>query len=243
MAIGSLTNIKLMLGITDSSSDTLLQLFLTASDAAVRSYIRRGSSRTIFANYPESGADTWYGQGENRPDLIFPFGPITTLTSVYLDLQGYGNQGVSPFAAATLLTAGRDYMLVNDDGTSSAKAVIRRLGGLNTGGIWGEYGWAPFGTRSTSGPLAMGGREVAGWPSVPGCLKIVCQAGFTSIPADLAMAANQLAIFMYRTRQYGMGISSESLGAYSVSFLTNPKIPELGTARQLLARFRSDLPI
>lgn len=243
-------SIKLMLDIaqSDTTKDQLLTMLYNGADTGVRTYLRRGPGQTVFATWPEQCTDTIYLTGQNTNILIFPLRPLVSVTSIYEDPQGYGGAGTNPFPASTLLTAGINYYVVNDDGaTISSKGEIRRISGLNSGGMWGTYGWFPaggIGGWSTNGPLAMGGRDEARWLSFPQGLKITATVGFATIPYDLQAATRELTIFLYNTRKFGgMMYTSESLSQYSYSLLTNPKIPELGTMRQQLARYRSDIPI
>lgn len=243
-----IAQIKTMLGITDSTLDQLLTICYNGADTGVRSYLRRGAARTVFAAWPELCTDSIYMSGDDRPELIFPYIPLVNVQALYLDPNGYAGQGQNnPFNSSTLLTPGRDYMVDIDDGQQSAKGIIRRLGGLNSGGIWGNYGWAPnsgTGSWQGSGPLALGGRNLASWPAFPGCIKITATVGYAApLPYDLQAATMELAIFLYNTRKTGgLMYSSESLSAYSYAYLTNSKLPEIGTMRQQLARYRSDIP-
>lgn len=245
MSLGSVSTVKTLLGITDSSQDALLAILLAAADAAAKTYIRRGKSKTAFTNWPETGSDTVYLSGEGKPDLILPYWPVTAVSSVYLDQAGYFGDGASAFAATSLLTAGMDYVLVRDDGSASTTARLRRLSGFGTGGLWGDdFGgqWSPgrVGTAS-GGPLSWGGRERPCWPAGSGNVKVTFTAGYTSVPADLTMAVNDITILLYNNRtRGGQQMQSESLGDYSYSLASQAVggAPELGTARQMLNAYR-----
>lgn len=249
MALSSVSAVKTLLGISDSSQDTLLTQLLAAADAAVKTYIRRGKAKTAFTSWPESGADTMYFSGEGTPDLILPYWPVTAVASVYLDAAGYFGDGANAFSSATLLTAGVDYVLYRDDGAASVTARLRRLGGISSastgGGLGGDYGWWPglgAGAWQTAGPLWMNGRVAAAWPVGHGNVKVTFTAGYSSVPADLADAVNQIAIFRYSYRKMAGPMQSESLGDYSYSLAALNNEPMLGTARSILAGYR-ELPI
>lgn len=244
MSLATLANFKLILGITTSTQNTLLQLYLDAADAAVRSYLQRGKNRAAFTSWPESGSDTMYLDGTGRQELVLPFRPVTAIASIYLDLGANYGTTSGAFGSSTLLTEATDYVMVRDDGaTTSSSGIVRRLGGSTTasGNFWG---WDPNDTVGL-GPLPSltAGRGGPFWPRIPGSIKITYTAGFATVPTDLSMAALAIASYIRRTAPLGgVPLSSESLRDYSYSLGTSGAIgqmPELGSARMLLAKYRS----
>ena len=231
MALSTLAAFKIHLSRTPgaASDDLTLQQMLDAADKAVKTYCGRDF---------ESATYTEFYSGTGRRDLVLRQRPVTSVTSVHLDPDGYYGDGPGAFASTTLLTAGIDYVLIKDDGTSGKSGLIRRLGGLasTTGG---EVGWyPPVGRRGT---LAAEYKPV--WPFGDGNIKVVYVAGYaaTAIPLDLVQAVHNLAAFMLLiAKRGGMVPQSESLGSYSYSLALHSlgTAPELGTSRQLLSRYR-----
>lgn len=246
MALATLENFKLVLGETGSANDAVNQLYLTAADTAVKSYLQRGKDKTAFSAWPETGEATIYLSGTGTPLLVFPFTPITTLTSIHLDLDGYYGTTTDAFPASTLQVEGTDYAMVRDDGTgASASGLILRLAVSSaTGGSAGVLGWddsdfSSFGQM----PTLTAGRGRPVWPRVNGCLKIKATCGFATVPTDLSMAVIEYAAFLRRSAPLGgAAVNSENLRDYSYS-LDNAaaanSVPALGSIRQKLARYRS----
>src|SRR5207247_1527484 len=100
------------------------------------------------------------------------------------------------FAAATLLTDGEDYVLDWRDGASSSSGVLLRLSGRAplTLSSWPDRGGAYGGLAWRQGPI---------WPAIPGSIKVVYTAGYAAdaVPADLAQAVNQLAIWLFKNQK------------------------------------------
>lgn len=252
LSIASLATVKSLLGISDSSQDTVLTTLVGAADSSVVSYLRRSFGRAAFANWPTAGSDTIYLSGNNFQSIAFPYRPLNSIASIYFDRTGYFGKGPSAFSANTLLTEGTDFVIQYDDGgSSSSSGLILRLGGLgstasafddagdggNAGGWYGGTG----GGGILAGSLATNGRRAAVWQAGMGNLKITANAGFSTIPPDLTHATNLLVIQMYEARKHGQKLTNESLLDYSYALLQSSpgQWPEVGTVRGLLAQFRS----
>lgn len=241
MALTSLASVKLLLSITDASQDALVTACVDAAQAAVKNYIRRGKATQAFSSWPESGTDTEYYSGQDNAALVLRYYPVTSLASIYLDDDGYFGQGTDPFPSSTLLTAGSDYAIVLDDGAGSVSGRVLRLGGIGSGGTGGEYGWWPpgWGFTTPMGSLAMSGRRPAVWPAGKGNLKVTYTAGFTTIPSDLSYATAQLAVWLWRAAPHGgQTATSESFLDANYSLAAIQSVPDLGTIRQLLSKYR-----
>lgn len=242
MAITDSTSVKTLLGITDSSQDTLISQVVTAADAAVKAYLRRGRGALAFTNWPETGADTEYYDGDATPSIILRWWPVTAIASLYLDMGGYYGKATGAFAASTELTEGTDWVGVYEDGAESESARIVRIGGRNSGDTGGQYGWFPGlggGAWHANGPITLSAGQVATWPRGHGNIKITYTAGYSTVPKDLVHATDMYAIWLYNTRERGRAVSSESLGSYSYSLMSDASgFPELGSIRQILAQYR-----
>lgn len=239
--LSTLDALKLQMGHKVCGDDVALAVFLSGADRAVRTYLRRGQTATAFTAWPLTGSDTEYYSGSGRRDQCLRYGPVTAITSMYLDNAGHFGDGPSAFAASTLLTVGRDYALVKDDGTASASAMVRRLAGHGAPGIWDDD-WSPWGRGSGRGGL-LAGRRHQSWPytSAGGNIKITYTAGYTTVPADIQLAVNMMAAFMFANRERGMPMQSESLADYSFSLMSSSANlgNEFGTIASLLARYRT----
>jgi hypothetical protein len=228
MALSSLASLKLYMGIASGNTtlDSQLTAMLSAADAAVKSYCQRDL---------ESQDYTHYFDGNGQRDLVLRQWPVTAITSVYQDATGFYGDGPSAFASTTLLTNGTHYALRKDQGTASYRGLLRRIAG---GGISAAD---PFFPRTqTTGSLVGGIGPV--WPRGDGNIKVVYTAGYTSIPADLTQATNQLAAYAFNNADWGgMQATGESLDRYSYTLAAealNGSWAALGTTRSLLAPYR-----
>jgi hypothetical protein len=150
---------------------------------------------------------------------------------------GFGNNG--PFPASTQLTHGTDYVLridTTETTPTSKSAVLIRLGG----GPFGSYPffWGEGGLRRSRGTLTA--QPLPSWPAGFGNIKVIYTPGYATIPDDLAMACNQLAIWGWENIPTGgLTLTSEGYEGYSRSLSGSlGSAPDLGTTRQILSRFR-----
>lgn len=227
-----------------SATDERFAQFLEAAEVAIKRYCHRDFEQVDYPGAALGGpGDSGYYDGTGTQELLLRQTPVHGGTVVvHQDAGGYYGAGANAFPATTLLTEGTDYVLKRDgDGANqSASGILLRLGGASTAGIGTGEPWPPY-TWNRAGSLA--GRSPALWPRGIGNLRIHYRAGFPpdSIPADLLEAVHQLAAWMMRSGHLGgVPLQSESLGNYSYSVAQNAlqSIPELGTSRQLLSRFR-----
>ncbi len=153
---------------------------------------------------------------------------------VYMDPNGcYGGNPAS-FSAGTQLAFGQNYMPLRDGGgNASRRGLIRRTGG---GGNLGNCGfgwsdWTGYGGKlaGNSGPI---------WPYGDGNILVYYSAGYYPIPEDLSLACTQLVLWMARNVPNGSVLGHESLGAYSYSILQTSQMPEIGSIRSILTRYR-----
>lgn len=156
--------------------------------------------------------------------------------ALWSDASGFYGQKSGAFSESTQhLTLGVDYALVRDqrDGTSKS-GILKRLGGGVSG--WGVSDWF-WGGGSRKGTLTA--RLPPSWPVGMGNLKAVYTSGYAVIPDDLASAVDQLCVWMWRNApQGGMVMTSEGYEGYSYSLAALTSEPTLGTARQILSRYR-----
>ncbi len=226
MALTTLAIVKTALGIpaSNSSQDALITQLITEAQTIIANYCKRTFELTSY---------TEYYSGRGRRDVILKNRPVPTVTSLWLDQTGYYGQGTSsPFAASTLLTPGDDYVLVYDDNVPQSNCgLLRRLPG-SAAAFWPDY----YG-EAAGGTGVLAARKQAAWPIGEGTIKVAYTAGYTTIPADLESACNQLVAFLRRTGPAGAALVSETLGSYTYTVDTTvPK--DIGTIKQILARYR-----
>lgn len=244
----SRSEVKTFLGIaaSDTSQDDLLDLAIDAATGAINDYV----GYPLLT--PSGDTPAEYYSGDGTPDLILRRRPVASITSIYVDANGYWGQGSDPFPATTLLVAGTDYALIRDEkagATRSIAGMVRRLASSIAGSGW--YGGAPM---YPGGTLTNFGRSKPVWPVGEGNIKATYVAGFTSltsatnpVPPAVQQACAMLAVWIKRSTPYG-GFSSvsESLSKYSVSFGQLAQSAgnalaaagELGSVRQALSRYR-----
>lgn len=220
MSLTTLPKVKAFLGLHNvATEDVKLSQILGGVEDAVRAYLGRGRRQSGFTVWPESGAATEYYSGTGTRDLVLRHSPVTAVASVYLDSGGYFGDGTNAFASTTLLTAGSDYVLVKDDGSSgSAVGILRRIGGVSGVSLNDEWHWQP---REHGRGNTLSAARAPFWPMGTGNLKVTYTAGFTIVPDDIQMAIWQMVSFVKAGAKYGGQLpGSESLGEYSYSLMS-----------------------
>jgi hypothetical protein len=151
---------------------------------------------------------TEYLTGSPSPNLVLPRRPVLSVGAVSVDTNSPFGQGDDPFPASTLLTLGTDYNVDLPGG----QLILRQSR------LWWRYGpvvgptWA--GAARYRG-LAGGGS--AGWPLVPGCVKVAYTAGLDpKFNADVVQALVELATLQSEAVPGG-GLISGSVSHTDVS--------------------------
>lgn len=248
MAISSLALLRTILSIPDgtTSDDTRLRYLLDASDAAVKSYCKRDFELTTYPGTATGGTgDSGYYSGNGQREIILRQYPVISITSVYLDAGGFYGQGSGAFAATTLLTSGTDYYLAHDGYLNGASCSFSARLVRRSGTVSGSTVFPPDDSMQPMGSLSYPYRQPV-WTPGEGNIKVSYTAGYAAsvMPGELVQAVNQLAAWMRNnTALGGLPIQQESLGDYSYqlsqgAFGSLNAHPDLGTTRQLLARFR-----
>ena len=212
MALTTLADLKTYLGISDSSEDALLNLLIADADAAILGYI----GRTI-----EQATLTEYYSGDGTQMLLLKQRPVTAVTSVHVYQSGYSGQGSGAFASSTEWTAGEDFYI---------RTVVENES--NTGELVAIKGPGTF--TADHQPKTWGE-----WPRGTGNIKVVYTAGYSTVPSDLAGACRILVAWMRASRDNGMPVKSEKLGAYSYTLMDDTGGPELATVRGACNRYRN----
>lgn len=215
MALTTLSDLKLTLGITDSTEDSLLTLLITQVSNFIEEYCGRTFASTSY---------TEYYCGNNQPFIVLNQRPVTAIASVYLDDNALWGQAPLSFAAGTLLTAGVDYALDIDQPDGSSRSG--RL--YNANGYWdAPFTHTPGIITSFLGPFK-------------GNIKITYTAGYSSVPTALALECNMAIAKIRQMAQYGMAIASQSYEEYSIAFMADAQRHMLSPeVRSVLARYRN----
>lgn len=206
--------------------------------AAVENYCKRKLETNTY---------TQYLSGNGQPKLPLRYRPVTSVTSVHLDAGGLFGKGDDAFPASSQLTEGTEYVLQYDptgNATSKSGLLIRLGGGIAGTPLSAFWPW-----EYRRGSLTA--RYPPCWPEGLGNIKVVYEAGYGidpvaaggTLPEDLTLAANQVVALVLRNARYGGMIQGESMGQYSYNlapYITQAlnDIPELGSARQILSRYR-----
>lgn len=204
MALAALSDVKAHLGLADdyTAEDTRLTAWLNAAIAGITA----ACSDWDF----ETTTRTEYYQPNGRI-LVLKKRPVQSITSVYEDHDARWGDGTSPYAAATLLTAGTDYALERDG--SGLLGEVSRSGNLRRIGKPWAQAVSPIAYANTNYNNLV--RAVV--PAV-GAVKVVYVSGYTTVPANVTTACCfEVDEMRLRAKRGGKIITSESLGEYSYS--------------------------
>ena len=219
MALTTIDAVKTHLGMEagDTTLDPQLNQIIAGVDAAIKKQLKQQF---------ESATYTEYYDGTGTETLYLRQTPVSvTGLAVYEDLTGYFGVPAGSFASTTLLTHGTDYVLQKDQPNGmSLSGVLLRL-------------YSVWGGRTVFGPA-----EVTGRPDVArGSVKVTYTAGYTTVPADLAMAANQVIAWAVNATD-GQAMRSENYDYYgytraALAELAKGDLGTLATAANILASY------
>lgn len=209
----TLETLRIVLGATPSDAE--LTFYGEAAQDAVRKYCDRDFNSQSY---------THYFNGTNTQRLVLRQTPVTAVSSVHVDVQGYFGTGTDPFNSLTALTSGRDYVLDVDGTTTSKSGILFRIGA-----VW------PMLNRVV--PVAHLAADIGpAW----GNIKVVYTAGYATVPLDLQMATTTVAVQLRNiVRLGGDKVQKETIGDYSYTLYERMNSgPELGSVRTTLARYK-----
>lgn len=170
---------------------TAITQFCTDVDSAIK--------RMLAPYYPEPETLTMYLDAPPSRELILPYRPVRSVTSVYYHPGANGDP--TAFTSDDLLTAYTDYQLQVDPLTSRNDAgILRRVSA-----VWGWDWYSP--------PERLGYRLEA----QRGALKVVADVGPASVPPDISNAAYLAVLLMYQWRTTGIPVTSSSWNGASFS--------------------------
>lgn len=202
MALGTLSGMKAALGISgsDQTRDDALSSLLVQTEAAIKRlchpYQFEPATETDYLNAP------W-----QSPWLILPLVPVRSITSIHYNPDGFGISAnytsdhllVAPGAGVT----NPDYLLETDMRPQgwSRSGRVRRLNRA----YWGVQQVRPFARLGF-------GAEVEPKP-----LKVVYEAGHTSVPAEVTQALYLATMLVYQ-RRTGAPLTNEGWNGYSAGY-------------------------
>ncbi len=229
---------KTFLGIpqNNTTQDDKLQLYLDASWAGMLSEIGRDIDQATYPSAPMIGrGDSGFYSGNGSRTLRLRQRPaIASGMQIWLDNSGrFGENPDGSFATATLLVYGTDYVLKMDGNLPGTQTQCSYAGILErVATVW------PGSLQYTPGQVCL--------QPIPqqGNIKVIYTAGWPIVPYDLRLACCQIAAGIRRTAKVGGPITSESQGGYSYSLagaLAAGQIPEMGTIRQVLAKYKETI--
>lgn len=193
MAIISQSAVTTRTGVTYTGTDaTAIAQSCTDVDAALK--------KMLAPYYPEPETLTFYLDAPYSRELILPYRPVRSITSIHYHPGANGDPSL--FTADDLLTAYEDYQFETDALTSrNDRGIVRRVGT-----VWGWDWWSP--------------PERLGYRLEPerGSLKVVAACGPAAVPADIALAACKAVLLLYQFRATGIPQGSESWNGYNLSY-------------------------
>lgn len=216
MALTTAANVKTLLGVSDTSLDSVLALLIPQADEMIKGYLGREIEQATYTEY--------YG-GTGDQVLVLNQTPVQSITSVHEDRDGFYGDGTDAFSASTALTEGEDFVLRKDDATAtevSKSGILYRIGKG-----WPRPRITNRGQLSNSPGNGMGN------------IKVVYVAGWATVPADIAFAANKLVTSMLQARGLSGRLVSESIEDYSYNLATSDdEAKMLDSVKGSLARYK-----
>lgn len=220
MAIFSLDDYQAFFSTTVPAAETnALAALCDAVGAAVEKYLGRPLERASRVEY-------YSPKGEEAIPLLVR--PVWSVTEVRFDPNGKFGQAAGAFPASTVLTAGTHYYLDLGRGVPSYSGLLYAADGL--------WGYSP--RRGLAGPWA--NRLTSEIHPVPGSLMVTYVGGFDPVPADILAACAQVTAQLKSMVKAGGPLILEKLGdsLYKRAGDELSAHPELGSARQILSRYR-----
>lgn len=212
--------LKIHLGIadTDSSQDDALNQLADQIWGVVCRY----TGRQLDA---PAAPVTEYYDGSGTQYVYLRQRPVTSVTSLYMDQNGYYGQAPNGFdPTLSLLTQGTDYYVENfvqDERNPSRIVMITNP-------------WA-FGILFIGEPIGAP-RNI--WPIGQGNIKVTYTAGYTQCPDDLELACFQLIAMVKNSRPIGQFKGQVTMGSAAYTLLNDMSNPAVGGIRSTLAAYK-----
>lgn len=213
--LSDLDSVKIHLGIStsDSAEDNILNYLITAAESVVYEYTGRGEELGSSMSFTE------YYDGTGKTSLWLRRFPVTAVSLLRVDQDGYYGIPSGAFPASTAYTEGTDFAIPRVDESEENRGELIALQSVDFqkfGGIW------------TSGR---------------GNIKVTYTSGYTTAPKDLELAVNMLVALIRKAAEKGGPITSETIGRYSYRLLTGgggqstTSSLEIASVRAILGRY------
>lgn len=210
----TLAQLKTALGISGVDQDTLLEPMLDAAESAFQRLIDRQLCLTEY---------TEYYSGRGTKVLLLNEYPVTAVTDVRVDSQGFWGSVEDSFPATTAYTSGIHYALVKDGRASEA----------STGKLYHIPSVWPAQWRQTSGTLSLVRRPGAG------NIRVTYTAGYDVIPADVQKAVWDTVAALMANGSLGRPMMEEKYEeyAYKLASLAESYM-QIGSAANVVQKYR-----
>lgn len=201
--------VKTHLSISGTGDDTAIDQWIDNAERLIASYIDRP---VIDGNHPLKSAQvTEYYDGNGLPTIRFNRYPVTAVSLVSVDNNGYYNQGANKFPSSGDLTIGTHVAW-------NAHELIKLTGETN----WAaQHIWSPF-------PGSIKVTYTAGYAAA-------------DMPDDLKLAAAKLVGGMRRQSELGIGraTASEKMGNTTIEFQDLQNSTDIAEIQRILDRFKA----
>lgn len=198
MALTTLDQLKLHLGIAHDLQDEFLTQLLGAVEWAFKNLTQR--------RFELVEDETVYLCGHGTQILLLPDYPVREVAEVRVDPEGRWGQNPQGFGTDTLLEQGTQWALVMDgrpEATEEASTQISETGRLmRVNGVW-------------PGRWVRGrGMLTPQLESGDGNIRVIYTSGYDPIPEDIQLAIWQLVAQLKSSRQLGFPYQSERFQSY-----------------------------
>lgn len=197
-----------------SLSDATLNLYIAEVSALISEWCGREFASTAYVEYYS---------GSGTPLLVLNQRPVTLITNIWEDVDGFWGTGEDAFTDDPL-EVGVNYALVPDQSDGSSRAGLVQ----NLRGVWRKRWTIATGLLTPQLTSGMGNYKVS------------YTAGFSTIPKDIEMCCNLAIALLRRMAPWGAPLASESYEERSVSFFNEmTKWGILSRVVMFLGRYRN----
>lgn len=204
----SVATVQAYLGDTSISS-SLLTTFINAAEAEIARRCNRYDD-TEQGNHWLTTTRVQFIDGELSEYAMLKFTPVTAISAVAIVL---GSGSTQTITLTNLTMDGREIADLAASTPGRMGKLAWRWGNCMATGAWDA------GMPYTYVPALVAPSPWFGFGAGPQRLKVSYTGGFASAPADLALLATKLSAQMYRDRDRDPNVKSETLGAFSQTFV------------------------
>lgn len=216
MSLITINDFKNYIGLDSTSEDEYLTILVSGVCDSFKRLVGWEVAQQTY---------THYFDGNWSSEIALFETPVMSVTSVYLDNNGYDGQSASPFPASTLLTPGVDYYLKLDRSLGgSASGLLVKIGN-----VWPGQWSRPRGDLTPRRVFSQGN------------IKVTYVAGYYPIPNDIRLALCEACKVLRASRTMPGPLQSEGLGEYNYN--TAAVVPpnsllNIGDMRSIVQTYR-----